>query len=164
MMSPFHFNHLVMKGRTMKHHTLMLLILLSITFATNTFAGDKEDIQALVNTTVEYFNKHDFKAYFSTFTDDNTEFPYVVSPLRHDAAMWKNFIESTAFLEYVNYHQQDSEIQIYNGDAAVITGYYTFSWMEKGGQMNYQSGRATMVAVKQNGKWLIAHMHFSKLF
>ena len=148
MMSPFHFNHLVMKGRTMKHHTLMLLILLSITFATNTFAGDKEDIQALVNTTVEYFNKHDFKAYFSTFTDDNTEFPYVVS----------------AFLEYVSYHQQDSEIQIYNGDAAVITGYYTFSWMEKGEQMNYQSGRATMVAVKQNGKWLIAHMHFSKMF
>ena len=140
------------------------LMCLSFAFSTNALAGDKEDVQALVNTTAEVFNKHDVKAYFSYFVDDNTEFPYVVSPLRHDAAMWKGFIEGTGSLAYVNYHGQDFHIQIYNGNSAVVTSYYTFTWMEKGGQMNYQSGRATMVAVKQNGKWLIAHMHFSKMF
>ena len=88
----------------------------------------------------------------------------MVSPLRHNADMWKKFIEGTASLDYVNYHQQDSEVQIYNGDAAVVTGYYTFSWMEKGGKMNYQSGRASIVLVKHNGKWMTAHMHFSKMF
>jgi hypothetical protein len=36
--------------------------------------------------------------------------------------------------------------------------------MEKGGQMNYQSGRASIILVKQNGKWLTIHMHFSELF
>ena len=136
----------------------------SLSFSDGTFAGDKEDVKALVEKSAEYFNKQDYTAYWSLFTNDNTEFPYVVSPLRHDANAWKAFIEGTSALAYVNYHGQDFEIQTYNGNSAVVTSYYTFSWMEKGGQMNYQSGRATVVAVKQAGKWLIAHMHFSKMF
>jgi ketosteroid isomerase-like protein len=91
-----------MKGRTMKHFKLITIVFLLASFASSTFAGDKEDIQALVNTTAETFNKHDFKTYFSYFVEDNTEFPYVVSPLRHDAAMWKAFIEGTGSLAYVN--------------------------------------------------------------
>ena len=153
-----------MKGRTMKHFLLTMSIFLIILFTSSTFAGDKEDVQSLINSTAESFNKHDFKTYFSYFVDDNTEFPYVVSPLRHDATMWKTFIEGTGALDYVNYHGQDFQIQIYNGNSAVVTSYYTFTWMEKDGQMNYQSGRATMVAVKLGGKWLVAHMHFSKMF
>jgi ketosteroid isomerase-like protein len=153
-----------MKGKTMKHFKLVAVIFLFVVLASSTFAGDKEDVLASLNSTIEAFNKHDIKAYFANFVADNTEFPYVVSPLRHDAAMWKNFIEGTTSLAYVNYHQQDSEVQIYNGNTAIITGYYTFSWMEKGGQMNYQSGRASMVLVKQDGKWMTAHMHFSKMF
>ena len=128
------------------------------------FAGEKEDVITALNSNIEAFSKHGFKTYFSNFVSDNTEYPYVVSPLRLDAAMWRNFIEGTALLAYVNYHQQDTEIQIYNGDAALVTGYYTFTWMEKGGQMNYQSGRASMVLVKKDGNWLTAHMHFSEMF
>jgi ketosteroid isomerase-like protein len=153
-----------MEERTMKHFKLVVVFFLFALSAGSTFAGDKEDVMGSLNKTIEAFNKHDVKAYFSTFVSDNTEFPYVVSPLRHDAAMWKNFIEGTTSLAYVNYHQQDPEVQIYNGDAAIVTGYYTFTWMEKGGQMNYQSGRASIVLVKQNGKWMTAHMHFSKMF
>ena len=148
----------------MKHLKLISVVFLFFVFASSALAGDKEDVQSLINVTAESFNKHDFKTYFSYFVDDNTEFPYVVSPLRHDAAMWEAFIEGTGSLAYVNYHGQDFQIQIYNGNSAVVTSYYTFKWMEMGGQMNYQSGRATMVAVKQGAKWLIAHMHFSKMF
>ena len=148
----------------MKHLKLISVVFLFFVFASSALAGDKEDVQALINSTAETFNKHDFKTYFSYFVEDNTEFPYVVSPLRHDAAMWKAFIEGTGSLAYVNYHGQDFHIQIYNSNSAVVTSYYTFTWMEKGGAMNYQSGRATMVAVKQGGKWLVAHMHFSKMF
>ena len=140
------------------------VLCLIISISSSALAGDKEDVKALAEQTAEAFNKQDYKTYFSYFTDDNTEFPYVVSPLRHDAAMWKSFIEGTASLAYVNYHGQEFQIQVYNGDSAVITSYYTFTWMETGGSMNYQSGRSTFVAVKQNGKWLIAHMHFSKMF
>jgi uncharacterized protein (TIGR02246 family) len=148
----------------MKYFKLIIILLFVAILTGNSIAGDKEDVQALANKTAEAFNQHNFTTYWSYFTDDNTEFPYVVSPLRHDAAMWKNFIEGTANLAYVNYHEQDYEVQIYNGDAAVVTGYYTFTWMEKGGMMNFQSGRASFFAVKQKGKWLIAHMHFSKMF
>jgi uncharacterized protein (TIGR02246 family) len=147
-----------------KQFKLISIIFLLTVFANSIFAGDKEDVLALVSKNTEAFNKQDYKTYFSSFVDDNTEFPYVVSPLRHDAAMWKNFIEGTASLAYVNYHQQDEQVQLYNGNTAVVTAYFTFTWMEKGGQMNYQTGRASMVLVKQNGKWMTAHMHFSKMF
>ena len=148
----------------MKQFKLISIIFLLAVFANSVFAGDKEDVLALVSKNTEAFNKQDYKTYFSSFVDDNTEFPYVVSPLRHDAAMWKNFIEGTASLANVNYHQQDEQVQLYNGNTAVVTAYFTFTWMEKGGQMNYQTGRASMVLVKQNGKWMTAHMHFSKMF
>jgi len=82
----------------MNYFKLVSVIFLFAVIATNSFAGDKEDVQALVTTTAETFNKHDFKTYLSYFVDDNTEYPYVVSPLRHDAAMWKNFIEGTGSL------------------------------------------------------------------
>lgn len=152
-----------MKNRKNIFFVVLMFVLITV-LAGNAFAGDKEDVQSLINVTAESFNKHDFKTYFSYFVDDNTEFPYVVSPLRHDAAKWEAFIEGTGSLAYVNYHGQDFQIQIYNGNSAVVTSYYTFTWMEMGEQMNYQSGRATMVAVKQGSKWLIAHMHFSKMF
>ena len=148
----------------MKHFKLVTIIFLLAVFGSSTFAGDKEDVLALISKNIDAFNKQDYKTYFSSFVDDNTEFPYVVSPLRHDAAMWKSFIEGTASLAYVNYHQQDEQVQVYNGNTAVVTGYFTFKWMEKGGQMNYQTGRASMVLVKQDGKWMTAHMHFSKMF
>ena len=148
----------------MKNFKLVTVIFLFTVLVSNAFAGDKEDVLALANKSAEAFNQHNFTTYWSYFTDDNTEFPYVVSPLRHDAAMWRNFIEGTANLAYVNYHGQDFQTQIYNGNSAVITSYYTFTWMEKGGAMNFQSGRASFFAVKQGGKWLIAHMHFSKMF
>ncbi len=148
----------------MKHFKLVTIIFLLAVFGGSTFAGDKEDVLALISKNIDAFNKQDYKTYFSSFVSDNTEFPYVVSPLRHDAAMWKSFIEGTASLAYVNYHQQDEQVQVYNGNTAVVTGYFTFKWMEKGGQMNYQSGRASMILVKQDGKWMTVHMHFSKMF
>ena len=148
----------------MKHFKLVTIIFLLAVFGGSTFAGDKEDVLALISKNIDAFNKQDYKTYFSSFVSDNTEFPYVVSPLRHDAAMWKSFIEGTASLAYVNYHQQDEQVQVYNENTAVVTGYFTFKWMEKGGQMNYQTGRASMVLVKQDGKWMTAHMHFSKMF
>ena len=92
----------------MKHFRLVAAFFLFSLLAGSTFAGDKEDVMASLSKTIEAFNKHDIKAYFSTFVDDNSEFPYVISPLRHNADMWKKFIEGTTSLAYVDYHQQDS--------------------------------------------------------
>jgi uncharacterized protein (TIGR02246 family) len=148
----------------MKNLKLIAVIFLFALLATSAFAGDKEDVQATLDNTIKSFNIQDYKTYFSTFADDNTAFTTVGSPLRFDAKAWKEFIEGTAQLQYVNYYQQDNIIRIYNGDTAVITGYYKFKTMPKGGELNTQNGRASIIMVKQNGKWLTTHMHFSELF
>lgn len=135
-----------------------------LSFSVNVFAGDKEDVQAAIENNIKAFNSHNFKAYFDAFAEDNTEFTTVGSPLRFDANAWKDFIEGTASLEFVNYSQQDNVIAIYNGDTAVISGYYIFKTMPKGGELSTQTGRASIIMVKKNGKWLTVHMHFSKMF
>lgn len=139
-------------------------VLLLVLLTGSAVAGDKEDIKAANSKTLAAFNSQDHAAYFATFVEDHTNFPYVVSPLRHDAAMWKAFIEGTANLEYVNYHQQDEQIHVYNGNAAVLTAYYTFTSKTKDGPAEYQTGRASVMYVKVKDQWLVAHMHFSKMF
>jgi|GEM_PF-1973386 len=148
----------------MKHLKLIAVLLFFAVLAGNSFAGDKEDVLAVLSKNIDAFNKQEYKTYFSNFVKDNTEFTGVVSPLRYDAAGWKAFIEGTALLAYVNYRQQDEQVQLYNGNTAVITAYFTFTWMETGGQINYQTGRSSTVLVKQDGKWMTVHMHFSKMF
>ena len=140
------------------------VICLSLSYSVNIFAGDKEDVQAALDKTIESFNKQDYKTYFSAFVDDYTTFTTVGSPLRFDAKAWKEFIEGTSQLQYVNYYQQDNIIRIYNGVIAVVTGYYKFKTMPKGGELNIQNGRASIIMIKQDGKWLTTHMHFSKMF
>jgi len=152
------------KRKIMKNIKYGLVMLLIALLTTSAFASEKEGIQATLNNAVDSFNNIDHQTYLSLFVDDNTAFSYVVSSLLHDAAAWKAFIMGTANLEYVNYQSQDNLVQVYNDDSAVVTGYYTFKWMEKGGLLQTQNGRATTVLIKKNGKWLIAHMHFSKLF
>ncbi|MGB5511228.1 MAG: nuclear transport factor 2 family protein [Woeseiaceae bacterium] len=139
-------------------------VLLLLLLTGSAMAGDKEDIKAANSKTLVAFNSQDYAAYFAGFVEDHTDFPYVVSPLRHDAAMWKAFVEGTSNLEYVNYHQQDEQIQVYNGNAAVLTAYYTFTSKPKEGPAEYQTGRASVMYVKVKGQWLVAHMHFSEMF
>lgn len=148
----------------MKHFKNIAILFLFGALISSTFAGDKEDVEATLVKTIEAFNNQDYKTYFSAFVDDNTAFTTVGSPLRFDAKAWKEFIEGTSQLQYVNYYQQDNVIRIYNGDTAVISGYYKFKTMPKGGELNTQNGRASMVLVKQGGKWMTVHMHFSKMF
>lgn len=148
----------------MRNFVIMPAAILLTVLSGSALAGDKEDVLAAVDKTISAFNNQDYQTYFAGFVDDHTDFPYVVSPLRHDAAMWKSFIEGTASLEYVNYHQQDAVVQVYNGNSAVVTAYYTFTSKPEGADVAYQTGRASMVLVKMKGQWLTTHMHFSAMF
>jgi ketosteroid isomerase-like protein len=137
---------------------------LVLAFACNAFAGDKEDVAAAVNKVIKDFNVKDYPAYFAAFTSDFDAFTTGTTPLRYDAASWKVFIEGLSKLAFVDYQQQDNVIRILNGNTAVVSGYYVFKVMPQGGTMVVENGRASIVMVKQSGKWLIAHNHFSKLF
>lgn len=98
----------------MRHFKLTAVFFLFVVLAGSAFAVDKEDVQATINNNENAFNNHNFKTYFNAFTDDYTVFTTVGTPLRFDASPWKDFIESTASLEYVHYSQQDNVIQVYN--------------------------------------------------
>jgi ketosteroid isomerase-like protein len=140
------------------------VIFLALTFVGSAFAGDKEDVLATLNKTIKDFNGKDYPAYYASFTDEYDVFATGNTPLRHDMASWKRFIDGLATMSVVEYQQQDNVVRVYNGDAATVSGYYVFTVQPPGGPPVVENGRASIIYVKQKGKWLIAHMHFSKLF
>jgi len=147
----------------MKLKRLCLIITLVLICTIIMKAGDRESIQTSVKTTIDAFNKQDYNTYFSLFVDDKPEFLNIVSPPLYDAACWKNFIERMENAASVSCHQQDVKIRIYNGNTALATACCTFNWMERGGILNSQSARASMLLVKKYGKWYTVNMHFSRI-
>jgi len=139
-------------------------VCLSLSFSVITFAGDKEDVQSTLDNIINAFGNKDSQTYFAAFAEGYNVFTTVSSPLRFDPVSWKGFVDSAWQLKFVSYHQQDNVIQIYDGSTAIVTGYYTFKTMPEGGELDTQNGRASIIMVKQSGKWLIVHMHFSLLF
>jgi hypothetical protein len=49
----------------MKHFKNIAILFLLGALISNTFAGDKEDVLALVSKNIDAFNKQDYKTYFS---------------------------------------------------------------------------------------------------
>jgi len=133
--------------------------------ACGAFAGDKEDVQALMENGVKAFNAKDKAVYASCLADDFQSFSGVQTPLLYETkADWMNFIEGLWGLPFVSYNQQQSLIRVYNGNSAVINGYYIFKVVNKDGSLTAHSGRATVNVVKSDGKWKIVNYHFSNLF
>jgi ketosteroid isomerase-like protein len=148
----------------MKHAVYTLAAILVFAFAGTALAGDKEDVAAAGTKAIKDFNAKDYQAYFASYTSDHDAFSGVGTPLRYNADAWKVFIEGLSKLAFVDYQQQDEVIRVINGNTAVVSGYFVFKWMPQGGAMTVQSGRFSTVLVKQNGKWLVTHNHFSSLF
>ena len=138
---------------------------LSLSFSVNAFAGDKEDVAAVVKNVADSFNSKDYQTYFSYLADDLEVFTGVSTPLLHiGKTHWVNFIKGFESLPMVSYNQQQNSIRIYNGNTAVVNGYFIFTVVGSDGNVTNQSGRNSTTLVKQNGKWLIVNLHFSPMF
>jgi uncharacterized protein (TIGR02246 family) len=141
------------------------VVCLSLSFSVNTFAGDKEDVAAVTKNAADAFNSKDYETYFSYLADDLEVFTGVSTPLLHiGKTNWMNFINSFGSLPMVTYNQQQNSIRIYNGNTAVVNGYFVFTVVGSDGNVTNQSGRNSTTLVKQNSKWLIVNYHFSPLF
>jgi uncharacterized protein (TIGR02246 family) len=141
------------------------VVCLSLSFSANSFAGDKEDVTAVFNKAFDAFNSKDYKTYFTYLADDLEVFTGVSTPLLHiGKTNWMNFINGFESLPMVTYNQQQNSIRIYNGNTAVVNGYFVFTAVGSDGNVTNQSGRNSTTLVKQNGKWLIVNYHFSPLF
>lgn len=144
---------------------LFTFVFLSTAFVSNTFAGDKEDAEAVIQKTAEAFNSKDYQTYFTYLADDLEVFTGVSTPLLHiGKTNWMNFINGLGSLPMVTYKQQQNSTRIYNGNTAVVNGYFVFTVVGKDGNATNQSGRNSTTLVKQNGKWLIVNQHFSPMF
>jgi ketosteroid isomerase-like protein len=141
------------------------VLCLFISFSPNIIAGDKEDVQAAAKNAADAFNSKDYQTYFSYLADDLEVFTGVSTPLLHIGKInWKNFIKGLGSLPMVSYNQQQNSIRIFNGNTAVVNGYFVFTVVGNDGNVTNQSGRNSTTLVKQNGKWLIVNYHFSPLF
>jgi uncharacterized protein (TIGR02246 family) len=144
---------------------LFTFVFLVAAFAGNTFAGDKEDAEAVIQKTVEAFNSKDYQTYFTYLADDLEVFTGVSTPLLHiGKTNWMNFVNGLSSLPMVNYKQQQNSVRIYNGNTAVVNGYFVFTVVGKDVNVITQSGRNSTTLVKQNGKWLVVNWHFSPMF
>ena len=141
------------------------VVCLSLSFSVNTIAGDKGDVEAVINKAYDAFSSKDYKTYFTYLADDLEVFTGVSTPLLHiGKTHWMDFINGFGSLPLVTYNQQQNSIRIYNANTAVVNGYFVFTVIGKDGSTTTQSGRNSTTLVKQNGKWLIVNYHFSKMF
>jgi uncharacterized protein (TIGR02246 family) len=144
--------------------SLGFILLLGV-LVSNTLAGDKEDVEAVLTKAWTAFNSKDYQTYFTYLADDLEVFTGVGTPLLHIGKPHiMEFVNGFAQLPSVTYMQQQNSIRIYNGNAAVVNGYFLFTVVGKGGTTTNQSGRNSTTLVKQNGKWLIVNFHFSPMF
>lgn len=149
----------------MKHIGFVLVLLFSLTLFGNVLAGDKEDVQKAFNDAIRAFNSKDYETYFSYLADNFEAFTGVVTPLLHEGKPhWMSFINGLGELPSVTYNQQQNSMRVFNGDTAVINGYFIFTVVGKDGITTTQSGRNSTTLVKQGGKWTIVNFHFSSLF
>ncbi len=149
----------------MKHFKLVAIFFLFAVVASSTFAGDKEDVEAVIKKTADSFSSKDYQTYFTYLADDLEVFTGVSTPLLHiGKTHWMDFINSFGSLPMVTYNQQQNNIRIYNGNTAVVNGYFVFTVVGSDGTVTNQSGRNSTTLVKQNGKWMIVNIHFSPMF
>jgi uncharacterized protein (TIGR02246 family) len=149
----------------MKKLKYISILFLFTLFASSTFAGDKEDVNTVVNKAWDAFNSKDNQTYFTLLADDLEVFTGVSTPLLHiGKPHWMAFVNSFGSLPLVTYNQQQNSIRIYNGNTAVVNGYFVFTVVGNDGNVTNQSGRNSTTLVKQNGKWLIVNLHFSSMF
>lgn len=149
----------------MKHFKLAAVFFLFAVLAGSIFAGDREDVEAVINKAGDAFSSKDYQTYFTYLADNIEVFTGVSTPLLHiGKPNWMEFINSFSSLPLVTYRQQQNSIRIFNENTAVVNGYFVFTVVGKDGSVTTQSGRTSTTLIKQNGKWLIVNQHFSPMF
>ena len=149
----------------MKYMTCSAAVILLFVFVNCSFAGDKDDVESVLTKAANAFSSKDYQTYFTYLAEDLEVFTGVTTPLLHSGKPhWMNFINGLGQLPSATYSQQQNSIRIYDGNTAVVNGYYVFSVVGKDGTATHQSGRNSTTLIKQGGKWMIVNLHFSAMF
>lgn len=143
----------------------LLLILLSILFSVSLKAQNKDSTDVINSVTnfVTAFNNFNWSEFRASFADDATMFhPFWSQPRRKRGrqeieAAWLNIFPEfvdTKNTRRLQISPKDINIQIY-GQTAIVTFHL--------GDGIKQLSRRTLVMIKNNDKWKIAHLHASSV-
>jgi ketosteroid isomerase-like protein len=149
----------------MKTKTLLSLIILSLLINFSLKAQNKDSIAVMKSATdfVTAFNNFDWTTFRASFTDDATIFyPFWNQARRIQGRREIENVWLTIFPEFVDtkntrklqINPKDINIQLYQQTAIV-----TFHLGDGGNTLS----RRTLVMVKENENWKIAHIHASSV-
>ena len=128
-------------------------------------ADDKDDVAAAMNLWQEYLAKgspEDPGQILALYAEDGVLWGTISSKRRDDpAAIRDYFVNAYKALPKLTVTFTDPYIRVY-GDAAVNTGYYTFSY-EKDGSMQILPARYSFTLIKRDGDWQIVDHHSSAM-
>ncbi len=138
---------------------LALTIALSL-FASGALGEPKADIAAVTSAWEQAFGGDDPEKVSALYADDAVLWGTVSPTVRSDRDALRNYF-TTAFKGLPGHKVAfgDQLVRVY-GNAAVNTGYYTFSWVKDGETKNLPA-RYSFMYVKNGERWLIVDHHSS---
>lgn len=97
----------------------------------------------------------------STVADDYTEFSHELPVLLSGKPLMERFSTAPSDGKTLYSEMLGPKVQVY-ADTAVLTYHYLGYFRERDGSMSKSLEKATRVYVRQNGRWMLVHAHFSQ--
>jgi uncharacterized protein (TIGR02246 family) len=141
---------------------ILALAIALFSFSHGAFAEPKADIAAATSTWEQAFGGDDPEKVAALYADDAVLWGTLSPTVRSDRDALRNYF-AAAFKGLPGHKVAfgDQLVRVY-GDAAVNTGYYTFTWVKDGETKNLPA-RYSFTYVKTGERWLIIDHHSSAL-
>ncbi len=148
----------------MKRSTWLSVFLVLCGMATLAWAGPAEEIAQLDQQAVQAINEGNLDGIMALYADDAVLIPGG-SPFRIDgkeairsfyAGLFQNF-PTRRFVE------RQRQIRVYGTNAGIINAYFTFTLVDRSGNVNTSHARMSVTLVKVGDRWLVADDHASRL-
>ena len=145
------------------HRLHLVASLLIVSMAVNEVAaGDKEDVEAVIDAIYATANEYDIDAHVRFVIPGETT---VFDPHNYTLARpttWgeglRKFIDTGGTWDFKHH---TVEIDVY-GDCAVVIGYDMQTWYPLDDPANTTTGRVTRILNKVDGSWKVVHIHRSQ--
>lgn len=131
-------------------------------FATNALAGPKEDVAAATMAWGQALGQNNPEKVLPLYAEDAVLWGTLSPSIRSDrAALREYFVTAFKVLPSLKVAFGKQLIRVY-GNAAVNTGYYTFTYVKDGETKNWPA-RYSFTYVKNGERWLIVDHHSSAM-
>ena len=142
--------------------TILALAIVSLSSGSNAFAEPKAEISAATSAWGQALGEDDPEKVLPFYSDDAVLWGTLSPTVRADrAALRDYFVTAFRVLPGLKVAFGDQLIRVY-GNAAVNTGYYTFSYV-KDGETKSLPARYSLTYVKNGDRWFIVDHHSSAM-